>query len=58
MIISKDKVVTIDYSLTDEEGELIDSSVAEELLVYDRAARAAERPSDHAPVCITLESGA
>jgi FKBP-type peptidyl-prolyl cis-trans isomerase SlyD len=34
MIISKDKVVTIDYSLTDEEGELIDSSVGEEPLVY------------------------
>ncbi|MBU2718343.1 exodeoxyribonuclease III [Acidithiobacillus sp. 'AMD consortium'] len=27
-------------------------------VVIDRAARAAERPSDHAPVCITLESGA
>ena len=34
MMISKDKVVTIDYSLTDEEGELIDSSVGEEPLVY------------------------
>ncbi len=34
MIISKDKVVTIDYSLTDEEGELIDSSVGEEPLIY------------------------
>ncbi|MBU2810806.1 peptidylprolyl isomerase [Acidithiobacillus thiooxidans] len=34
MIISNDKVVTIDYSLTDEEGELIDSSVGEEPLIY------------------------
>jgi FKBP-type peptidyl-prolyl cis-trans isomerase SlyD len=34
MIISNDKGVTIDYSLTDEEGELIDSSVGEEPLIY------------------------
>ncbi|MHB1531605.1 FKBP-type peptidyl-prolyl cis-trans isomerase [Acidithiobacillus sp.] len=34
MIIAKDKVVTIDYTLTDEEGELIDSSEGEEPLIY------------------------
>ena len=34
MIIAKDTVVTIDYALTDEEGELIDSSEGEEPLVY------------------------
>ncbi|MCL5979416.1 MAG: peptidylprolyl isomerase, partial [Gammaproteobacteria bacterium] len=32
MIVAKDKVVTIDYTLTDEEGELIDSSEGEEPL--------------------------
>jgi FKBP-type peptidyl-prolyl cis-trans isomerase SlyD len=34
MTIEKDRVVTIDYKLTDAEGELIDSSDGSEPLVY------------------------
>ncbi len=34
MLIQKDRVVTLDYSLTDAEGEIIDSSEGAEPLVY------------------------
>lgn len=34
MIVAKDKVVTIDYTLTDEDGDVIDSSQDDEPLIY------------------------
>ncbi|MHB1203654.1 MAG: FKBP-type peptidyl-prolyl cis-trans isomerase [Acidithiobacillus sp.] len=67
MIIAKDKVVTIDYTLTDEEGELIDSSEGEEPLIYLHGhhgiipglenALAGHRAGDNVQVSIPPEEG-
>ena len=67
MIVAKDKVVTIDYTLTDEEGELIDSSEGEEPLIYLHGhhgiipglenALAGHRTGDKVQVSIPPEAG-
>ncbi|WP_123104555.1 FKBP-type peptidyl-prolyl cis-trans isomerase [Acidithiobacillus sulfuriphilus] len=67
MIVAKDKVVTIDYTLTDEEGELIDSSEGEEPLIYLHGhhgiipglenALAGHRAGDKVQVSIPPEAG-